>query len=46
LLAIRYLTARNDRTALPALQTVMQSPTEQASVRDAAAEAYRKLGGK
>jgi hypothetical protein len=46
LLAIRYLTARNDRSALPALQTVMQSPTEQPSVRDAAGEAYRKLGGK
>lgn len=46
LLAIRYLTARNDRSALPTLQTVMQSPTEQPSVRDAAAEAYRKLGGK
>jgi hypothetical protein len=45
LLAIRYLTARNDRSALPTLQTVMQSPTEQPSVRDAAAEAYRKLGG-
>ena len=46
LLAIRYLTARNDRSALPTLQTVMQSPTEQPSVRDAAGEAYRKLGGK
>jgi len=46
LLAIRYLTARSDRSALPLLQTVMQSPTEQPSVRDAAAEAYRNLGGK
>ena len=46
LLAIRYVTARNDRSALPTLQTVMQSPTEQPSVRDAAGEAYRKLGGK
>jgi HEAT repeat protein len=45
LLAIRFLTARNDRSALPTLQTVMQSPTEQPSVRDAAGEAYRKLGG-
>jgi hypothetical protein len=46
LLAIRYLTAKNDRQALPTLQTVMQSPTEQPSVRDAAAQAYRALGGK
>jgi HEAT repeat protein len=46
LLAIRYLTARGDKTALPTLQTVMQSPTEQPSVRDAAAQAYRTLGGK
>jgi hypothetical protein len=46
LLAIRYLTARNDKSALPTLQTVMQSPTEQPSVRDAAAQAYRTLGGK
>jgi HEAT repeat protein len=46
LLAIRYLTARGDKSALPTLQTVMQSPTEQPSVRDAAAQAYRTLGGK
>lgn len=46
LLAIRYLTARNDRSVLPLLQTVMQSPTEQPSVRNAATEAYRNLGGK
>ena len=46
LLAIRYLTAHGDKTALPTLQTVMQSPAEQPSVRDAAAQAYRALGGK
>ena len=46
LIAIRYLTARGDKAALPMLQTVMQSPTEQPSVRDAAAQAYRTLGGK
>lgn len=46
LLAIRYVTARGDRQALPMLQTVMQSPIEQPSVRDAAAQAYRTLGGK
>ncbi len=43
--AIQYVTAQGDRQALPALQTVMQSPTEQASIRDAAAQAYRLLGG-
>jgi hypothetical protein len=46
LLAIRYLTAHADRQALPTLQTVMLSPSEQPSVRDAAAQAYRALGGK
>ena len=46
LLAIRYVTAKGDRLALPTLQAVMQSPTEQPSVRDAAAQAYRSLGGK
>ena len=46
LLAIRYLSAKNDRQALPTLQTVMQSPSEQPSVRDAAAQAYRALGGR
>ena len=46
LLAIRYVAAKNDRQALPMLQTVIQSPIEQPSVRDAAAQAYRSLGGK
>jgi len=46
LLAIRYVTAHGDRQALPTLQTVMLSPSEQPSVRDAAAQAYRALGGK
>ena len=46
LLAIRYLTAHGDRQALPTLQMVMQSPGEQPSVRDAAAQAFRALGGK
>ena len=44
--AIQYLTAQGDRQSLPTLQTLMQSPTEQASIRDAAAQAYRTLGGK
>ena len=43
--AIQYLTANGDRQALGALQVVMQSPNEQASIRDAAARAYRALGG-
>ena len=44
--AIQYLTAQGDRQALPTLQVLMKSPTEQASIRDAAAQAYRALGGK
>ena len=44
--AIQYLTAQGDRQSLPTLQVLMQSPTEQASIRDAAAQAYRTLGGK
>jgi len=44
--AIRYLTAQGDQQALTALQFVMQSPNEQASIRDAAALAYAALGGK
>ena len=44
--AIRYLTAQGDRQALAALQLVMQSPTEQPSVRDAAARAHAILGGR
>ena len=43
--AIRYLTAQGDRQALAALQLVMQSPNEQSSIRDAAAQAYAALGG-
>jgi hypothetical protein len=44
--AIQYVTAQGDRQSLPSLQVLMQSPTEQASIRDAAAQAYRTLGGK
>jgi hypothetical protein len=44
--AIQYLTAQGDRQSLPTLSVLMQSPTEQASIRDAAAQAYRTLGGK
>jgi len=44
--AIQYLTAQGDRQSLGNLQMLMQSPTEQASIRDAAAQAYRALGGK
>lgn len=43
--AIRYLTAQGDRQALGALQVVMQSRTEQPSIRDAAAQAYRAISG-
>ncbi len=44
--AIKYVAAQGDQQALGALQVVMQSPTEQASIRDAAAQAYRVLGGR
>lgn len=44
--AIQYLTAQGDRQSLPTLQVLMGSPGEQASIRDAAAQAYRALGGK
>ena len=44
--AIKYVTTQGDRQALGALQTVIQSPTEQASIRDAAAQAYRVISGR
>jgi hypothetical protein len=44
--AIKYVTAQGDRQALGALQVVMQSPTEQASIRDAASQAYRVISGR
>src|SRR5258708_37966088 len=44
--AVQYLTAQGDRQSLPTLQGLMPSPTEQASIRDAAAPADRTLGGK
>jgi hypothetical protein len=44
--AIRYLTAQGDRHALGVLQGVMHASNEQASIRDAAAQAYTALGGR
>ena len=44
--AIRYVTAQGDRQALAALQLVSQSPNEQQSIRDAAAQAHAALGGR
>ena len=38
--AIRYLSEQGDKQALPALQVIMSSPTEQPSIRDAAAQAH------
>jgi len=43
--AIKFLTAQGDRQSLAALQQVMQSPTEQPSIRDAARQAHVALGG-
>jgi hypothetical protein len=44
--AIKYVTVQGDRQALGALQTVMNAPGEQPSLRDAATQAYTTLGGK
>jgi hypothetical protein len=44
--AIRYVTMQGDRQALGALQLVMQSGSEQPSIRDAAAQAYRAISGR
>ena len=41
--AIHYVAAQGDRQALPSLRVVMQSPQEQPSIRDAAAQAYATL---
>lgn len=44
--AIRYVATQGDQQALASLKVVMSSPTEQASIRDAATQAYRTLGGR
>jgi HEAT repeat protein len=44
--AIRYVMARGDRQALGALGLVAQSPGEQPSIRDAAAQAYAAISGR
>jgi hypothetical protein len=44
--AIRYLTAQGDQQSLATLQVLMNSPSEQPSIRDAAAQAYRVIGGR
>jgi hypothetical protein len=44
--AIQYVTAQGDRQSLATLRALMQSSTEQPSIRDAAAGAYRSLGGR
>lgn len=44
--AMRYLAAQGDRQALAALQMVMQSSTEQPSLRDAAAQAHAAISGR
>lgn len=41
--AIRFLEAHNDRQSLVALEGIMQSPTEQASIRDAATRAHATI---
>ena len=44
--AIRYLSAQGDQQALATLHVLMNSPSEQPSIRDAAAQAYMAIGGK
>ena len=44
--AIRYLSAQGDQQALGTLHALMQAPNEQASIRDAAAQAYSTINGK
>ena len=44
--AIRFLGLQGDAQALPALQQVMQSSNEQASIRDAAAQAHAMIAGR
>ena len=44
--AIRYLAAQGDTQSLPVLQNIMRNSSEQPSVRDAAGQAYRALGGR
>jgi hypothetical protein len=44
--AIRYLAAQGDRQSLATLQVVAQSPTEQPSIRDAAAQAHAAISGR
>ena len=41
--AIKFLTAQADQQSLPALQQIIQSPTEQPSIRDAATQAYAAI---
>ena len=43
--AIRYLSAHGDQQALVTLHTLMHSPTEQPSIRDAAAQAHAAISG-
>jgi hypothetical protein len=44
--AIRFLSGQGDRQALPSLERLMQSPTEQPSIRDAAARAHAVIAAK
>jgi HEAT repeat protein len=44
--AIRFLAAQGDRQALMPLELLMQSPTEQPSIRDAAAQAHATIAAR
>jgi hypothetical protein len=44
--AIRFLAAQGDQQALPALQQIIRTSGEQASIRDAATQAYGRISGR
>jgi HEAT repeat protein len=44
--AIRYLVTQGDRQSLGVLQVLMNSPTEQPSIRDAATQGYMRISTK
>jgi HEAT repeat protein len=44
--AIQYLSSQGDRQSLATLQAIIQSPSEQASIRDAATQAYSVINSR
>jgi len=44
--AINFLATQGDKQALPALQQIMQTPTEQPSIKDAATQAFASISSR